>query len=239
MIFARKIADVNLPTRWAEFRLLACETEASSGGTTLGTHAALVLMHGDIHQQPPLVRIHSQCTTGEVFHSLRCDCQEQLHLAMEAIADTGRGLLIYEFQEGRGIGLLEKLRAYELQDRGRDTVEANLELGHPVDARDYAMPVAILGLLKVRALRLMTNNPDKIAAMREAGIEVLERVSAEVPSNRHSERYMEAKRRWLGHLSDLAPRPAGSVRHARLAHDPRGVRSAQGSASSLHSAAME
>jgi GTP cyclohydrolase II len=135
-----------------------------------------------------------------VFHSLRCDCHDQLHLALEQIAEEGRGALIYEQKEGRGIGLLEKLRAYELQDRGLDTIEANLELGHPVDARDYLLPAAILGMLGIRSLRLMTNNPEKIAAVRSAGIEVTERVSADVPPTRHSAGYMATKRQKLGHF---------------------------------------
>ncbi|HWE83957.1 MAG TPA: GTP cyclohydrolase II [Terracidiphilus sp.] len=196
-----QIAVVKFPTRWAEFRLRAYEgrwTGTEIGG---GTETALALVLGDVRHGSPLVRIHSQCTTGEVFHSLRCDCHDQLHLALERIAEEGRGALIYEQKEGRGIGLLEKLRAYELQDRGLDTIEANLELGHPVDARDYLLPAAILGMLGIRCLRLMTNNPEKLAAVRSAGIEVTERVSADVPSTRHSAGYMATKRQKLGHFS--------------------------------------
>jgi GTP cyclohydrolase II len=157
---------------------------------------------GDLHAAPPpVVRIHSQCTTGDAFESLRCDCHDQLHLAMHAIAEAGSGVLVYEYQEGRGIGLMEKLRAYELQDQGLDTIEANLQLGHEVDARDYRLPVRILRFLKVRSLRLMTNNPKKIHAVSSSGIDVCERLSADVPVGRHSAHYVATKRAKLGHLS--------------------------------------
>ncbi|HEU4983573.1 MAG TPA: GTP cyclohydrolase II [Acidobacteriaceae bacterium] len=197
----KQIADVNLPTRWANFRMIAFETidfNARSGEERRESALALVL--GDIHSSPPIVRIHSQCVTGEIFQSLRCDCRDQLHLAMRAIADQGSGILLYEHQEGRGIGLMEKLRAYELQDRGLDTIEANLQLGHVVDARDYALATGILRLLNVRSLRLMTNNPEKIEAVRSSGIEIVERLSADVPHCAHAERYLATKRDKLGHL---------------------------------------
>jgi len=201
----KQVANLDFPTRWAHFRLLAFEshrTNKKTGATALETALALVL--GDIHRAPPMVRIHSQCATGEIFHSLRCDCHDQLHLALQAIGQEGAGVLVYEHQEGRGIGLFEKLRAYELQDRGLDTVEANLRLGHPVDARDYALAVQILLYLKVSSLRLMSNNPEKIAAVESAGIEVVERVSADAGSNPHSSRYLATKREKLGHLSGRA-----------------------------------
>jgi GTP cyclohydrolase II len=197
----KQIADVNLPTRWANFRMIAFETidfNARSGEERRESALALVL--GDIHSSPPIVRIHSQCVTGEIFQSLRCDCRDQLHLAMRAIADQGSGILLYEHQEGRGIGLMEKLRAYELQDRGLDTIEANLQLGHVVDARDYALATGILRLLNVHSLRLMTNNPEKIEAVRSSGIEIVERLSADVPHCAHAERYLATKRDKLGHL---------------------------------------
>jgi GTP cyclohydrolase II len=197
----KQIADVNLPTRWANFRMIAFETidfNARSGEERRESALALVL--GDIHSSPPIVRIHSQCVTGEIFQSLRCDCRDQLHLAMRAIADQGSGILLYEHQEGRGIGLMEKLRAYELQDRGLDTIEANLQLGHVVDARDYALATGILRLLNVRSLRLMTNNPEKIEAVRSSGLEIVERLSADVPHCAHAERYLATKRDKLGHL---------------------------------------
>jgi GTP cyclohydrolase II len=193
---------VNFPTRWACFRLLAFEAlvhNKNTGKTTLETSLALVL--GDIHRFPPIVRIHSQCLTGEVFHSLRCDCQAQLHLALRSMAEEGAGMLIYEQQEGRGIGLMEKLRAYELQDQGFDTVEANLQLGHPIDSRDYALSVETLRFLKIRKLRLMSNNPEKIRAVLAGGIQIVERVGADVESNPHFARYLATKREKLGHLA--------------------------------------
>lgn len=198
----KQIADVNFPTRWADFRLLAFEEgrTANSAGQQ-GPQTALALVLGDIRSSAPVVRIHSQCTTGDVFHSLRCDCHDQLHLALSVIAGEGAGVLLYEQQEGRGIGLLEKLRAYELQDQGLDTVEANLRLGHAVDLRDYALAVGILRFLGIRSVRLMTNNPEKISAVRASGIQIVERLSADVPGNPHSAHYLATKRDRLGHLS--------------------------------------
>jgi GTP cyclohydrolase II len=201
----RKIADINFPTRWANFRLLAFEGGAADN-TTKQTALALIL--GDIHNSSPIVRIHSQCATGDVFHSLRCDCHDQLHLALRVIADRGVGILLYEHQEGRGIGLMEKLRAYELQDQGFDTIDANLRLGHAIDLRDYALAVDILRFLKVRSLRLMTNNPEKIDAVLSSGIEIVERLSADVPSSPHSAHYLATKREKLGHLSNSAITPS-------------------------------
>jgi len=196
----KKTAEVILPTRWADFKLLAFEgadAEKQVKGELGETALALTL--GNIHRAPPLVRIHSQCTTGEVFHSLRCDCYEQLHLALRAIAEEGAGILVYEHQEGRGIGLMEKLRAYELQDQGLDTIEANLTLGHEVDLRNYALSVEVLRFLNIHSLQLMTNNPEKIRAVRSAEIEIIRRVSADVPANPHSARYLATKREKLGH----------------------------------------
>jgi GTP cyclohydrolase II len=196
-----KVAEVILPTRWAVFNLLAFEgvyADQHADGESAETVLALTL--GNIHRVPPLVRIHSQCTTGEVFHSIRCDCYEQLHLALCTIAEKGSGVLIYEHQEGRGIGLVEKLRAYQLQDQGLDTVEANLMLGHAVDLRNYALSVEVLRFLNIRSLQLMTNNPEKIHAVRSSGIEIVRRVSADVPANPHSAQYLATKRNKLGHL---------------------------------------
>src|ERR1700723_1568402 len=190
LIRLRQIADVRFPTRWADFRLLAFEGvhERNEAGEER-METALALLLGDIRSSPPVVRVHSQCTTGDVFHSLRCDCHDQLHLAMRVIAEEGTGILLYEHQEGRGIGLMEKLRAYALQDQGLDTIEANLQLGHAVDLRDYQLAVDILHFLEVPSLRLMTNNPEKVNAVLNSGIEIVERISADVPVSPHSARY--------------------------------------------------
>ena len=196
----RKIAEVSFPTHWAAFRLMAFERkEEIRAHRRLETALALVL--GDIHTVPPLVRIHSQCTTGDIFHSLRCDCHDQLHLALRSIAEEGAGILLYEYQEGRGIGLMEKLRAYELQDAGLDTIEANLHLGHEADLRDYRLPVEILRFLKVSSVRLMTNNPDKLEAVASSNIHIAERISAEVFVSPHAARYFATKRDKMGHLT--------------------------------------
>jgi GTP cyclohydrolase II len=203
LITLRQIADISFPTWWAPFRLFGFEgLDATRRAETAPPESALALVLGDIHSSPPVVRIHSQCTTGDVFHSLRCDCHDQLHLALRVIAEEGAGILLYEHQEGRGIGLMEKLRAYALQDQGFDTIEANLKLGHAVDLRDYRLPVQILRFLKVGAVRLMTNNPEKIDAVVASGIEIVERMSAEVPSSPYSAHYLATKREKLGHLSD-------------------------------------
>ena len=147
-----------------------------------------------------LVRIHSECLTGDVFHSLRCDCRSQLELALDQIVAEGRGLLIYEHQEGRGIGLLNKLRAYELQDGGLDTVEANEKLGFKADLRDYALPAAILQYFGVKEVRLLSNNPDKVAALESAGIRVVERAPLVAPPLATTAQYLKTKRDKLGHL---------------------------------------
>jgi GTP cyclohydrolase II len=195
----RKIAEVSFPTRWAPFRLLAFEGQAGCERGHFETALALIL--GNIHAKPPLVRIHSQCATGDIFHSLRCDCHDQLHLALRSIAEEGAGILLYEYQEGRGIGLMEKLRAYELQDAGLDTIEANLHLGHKADLRDYRLPVEILRFLTISSVRLMTNNPEKIRAVASSNISIMERISAEVLVSPHAVRYFATKRDKMGHLT--------------------------------------
>jgi GTP cyclohydrolase II len=157
---------------------------------------------GDLSGAPPLVRIHSQCLTGDVFHSLRCDCRAQLELALESIAREGRGVLIYLNQEGRGIGLLNKLRAYELQDHGADTVEANEQLGFEADLRGYEMAGGILRFLGLSAVRLMSNNPEKVQAVEQAGVRVAERVPCIVAPVESTEDYLRTKREKLGHLFD-------------------------------------
>lgn len=196
----RKIAEVSLPTRWATFRLLGFERE-QQGGNPSRLDTALALVLGNVHAKPSLVRIHSQCATGDIFHSLRCDCHDQLHLALRRIAEEGAGVLLYEHQEGRGIGLMEKLRAYELQDAGLDTIEANLHLGHEADLRDYQLSVEILRFLKVFSLRLITNNPEKVKALESSDICVVERVGADVHVSPHAVRYLATKRDKMGHLA--------------------------------------
>jgi GTP cyclohydrolase II len=210
----KKVAEANFPTRWGRFRIHGFEAQcgdsssnsvAKANGNCNGQacpekETAVALVMGDIHSAPPLVRIHSQCLTGDVFHSMRCDCRQQLELALSSIAETGAGILIYEQQEGRGIGLMAKLQAYELQDRGLDTVEANVELGYDNDYREYKLPAEMLRQLGVKQVRLMSNNPDKVAALENAGIEVIERVSAEVEPYAHSENYLRTKKEKMGHL---------------------------------------
>src|SRR5712691_5558841 len=165
----RRVGNTRMPTKWGMFRAMAFEREISNGDRRVETALALVL--GDVTKGVPLVRIHSQCFTGEMLGSLRCDCRDQLEMAMQAIAEEGRGLLIYEHQEGRGIGLSAKLQAYALQDDGLDTVEANHALGFEADCRDFSLPAAILHELGVGRVRLLTNNPHKVRAMSDAGIE--------------------------------------------------------------------
>src|SRR3954452_25017919 len=162
-----KIAEADFPTRFGHFRIHGYE-----GHTATGVEEAVVLTMGDIYTPPPLVRIHSQCLTGDVFHSLRCDCRAQLELALYMVGEEGRGIIIYEHQEGRGIGLMNKLRAYELQDGGADTVEANEQLGFKADLRIYEMPGAILKQMGVNKVRLLSNNPEKIQALEKAGVAV-------------------------------------------------------------------
>ena len=204
----RKLADADFPTRWGQFRILGfegvvanpqpCNEDLPAPVVRIETAVALVM--GDIHAAPPIVRIHSQCLTGDVFHSLRCDCRQQLELALATIADAGNGILLYENQEGRGIGLMAKLQAYELQDQGMDTIEANIELGYAADCRRFELPGEILKLLKVPAVRLITNNPEKVEALEAAGVEVVERISALVPESDENARYLETKREKMGHL---------------------------------------
>ena len=208
-----KVAEADFPTRWGNFRIMGfegvlpsarpcCEHGEAAGKRVEGLVA---LVMGDIHSAAPIVRIHSQCLTGDVFGSLRCDCRLQLELALKKIADEGAGILLYEQQEGRGIGLMAKLKAYELQDKGLDTVEANVELGFAPDCRAYELPAEVLKLLGVPAVRLITNNPEKVAALEAAGIRVTERVSAEVEAQDSFERYLRTKQEKMGHILDSIP----------------------------------
>ncbi len=205
----KKIAEADFPTRWGAFRILGFEGQASNATATAGCESnaevegLVALVMGDIHSAPPLVRIHSQCLTGDVFGSLRCDCRLQLELALKKIGEAGVGILLYEQQEGRGIGLMAKLKAYELQDQGRDTVEANVELGFAADCREYELPAKVLQLLGVKSVRLMTNNPEKVAALEQAGIAVVERVSAEVEPQETFAAYLKTKQEKMGHLLEM------------------------------------
>lgn len=202
LVSVTKIADADFPTRWGHFRILGFEGIPQPGDPTRKElEGAVALVMGDVHAAAPLVRIHSQCLTGDVFHSLRCDCHDQLHLALKRIAEEGAGILLYEQQEGRGIGLMAKLRAYELQDQGLDTIEANHQLGFPTDLRAFELPAAILKELGIAAVRLMTNNPEKVSALEAGGIQVVERVDATIPSEPTFERYLETKREKLGHFT--------------------------------------
>ena len=197
----KKHAEPNFHTRWGQFRISGFGGECGTNGQGEGNkEEAIALVMGDIHSTPPLVRIHSQCLTGDVFASMRCDCRQQLELALSMIADAGAGILIYEQQEGRGIGLMAKIQAYELQDRGLDTIEANEKLGFDSDYRQYVLPAEMLKLLGVRAVRLISNNPDKVAALENAGIDVVERISAEVEPYEHAEKYLQTKKDRMGHL---------------------------------------
>ena len=192
----RKVAEANFPSRFGHFRIYGFE-----GIYHGSTEECVVLRMGELAgEEPPLLRIHSQCLTGDVFHSLRCDCRSQLELSLNLIAEEGRGLVIYEHQEGRGIGLLNKLRAYELQDQGADTVEANERLGFEADLRNYQMPAEILAHFGVRQVRLLSNNPDKIAALEHAGIEVTERIPCIVAPHESSQGYLQTKKQKMGHL---------------------------------------
>jgi GTP cyclohydrolase II len=192
------IASADFPTRWGRFRIYGFRSGSGDGNGEVEEAVALVM--GDVHANAPLVRIHSQCLTGDVFHSLRCDCRQQLEMALGMIRDLGAGILIYEQQEGRGIGLMAKLQAYELQDAGLDTVEANERLGFKADHRDFALPGQMLKALGVSRVRVLSNNPEKVEALQRAGIEVVERVPCEVVASPHAEEYLKTKKEKLGHL---------------------------------------
>jgi len=198
-IVVRKLATAEFPTRWGKFRIFGFEGEFGASSERR-TESAVALVMGDIQATAPLVRIHSQCLTGDVFASLRCDCRQQLEMALSMIAQRGAGVLIYEQQEGRGIGLMAKLQAYELQDLGLDTVEANERLGFKADQREFALPAEILRALQISEVRLLSNNPDKVAALERGGIKVIERVPCEVSASPHAEDYLKTKKEKMGHL---------------------------------------
>jgi GTP cyclohydrolase II len=195
----RQIASADFPTRWGAFRIFGFKGDFGADGNRR-TEEAVALVMGDVQANAPLVRIHSQCLTGDVFGSLRCDCRAQLEMALAMIAEEGSGVLIYEQQEGRGIGLMAKLQAYELQDSGLDTVEANEKLGFKADHRQFTLPAEILKSLGISRVRLLSNNPEKVAALEQGGIVVTERVPCEAAHNVHAEEYLKTKKEKLGHL---------------------------------------
>jgi GTP cyclohydrolase II len=196
-----RIASARMPTKWGMFEAIGFERDISNGSQRV--ESALAMVMGDPTEGVPLLRIHSQCFMGEVLGSLRCDCRDQLEIAMRAIAEEGRGLVIYEYQEGRGIGLMAKLEAYELQDAGLDTVEANHALGFKADCRDFNLSAAILRDLGIKRVHLLSNNPRKAAALAQNGIELVVQLSCEALPNPHSLAYLRAKKEKMGHALSL------------------------------------
>jgi 3,4-dihydroxy 2-butanone 4-phosphate synthase/GTP cyclohydrolase II len=195
-----RVATARMPTKWGMFNAAGFERAANCNARI---DTALAMTMGDLTGKAPLLRIHSQCFTGEGLGSLRCDCNDQLSIAMRAIAAEGQGLVIYEYQEGRGIGLMAKLKAYELQDGGLDTVDANHALGFSADGRDYSLPVAILRELGVHRVRLLTNNPAKARALIDAGLEVVARIPCEAKANPYSLPYLRTKKERMDHALSL------------------------------------
>lgn len=189
-----KIAEANLPTETGEFRIAGFRAKEDG-------EEFVALIKGELSpEEPTFVRIHSQCLTGDVFRSLKCDCGPQLEAAMARIEEAGKGVIIYQMQEGRGIGILNKIRAYALQDQGADTVEANVRLGFKADAREFARCAEILKSLGLHKVRIMSNNPDKIAALEKSGMEIVERVPLQMHSSKQSEEYLKTKKEKMGHL---------------------------------------
>jgi GTP cyclohydrolase II len=212
-----RIASARMPTKWGMFDAVGFERDVSNGTSRVETALAIVM--GDLTEGVPLLRIYSQCFTGEVLGSLRCDCRDQLEMAMQAIAEEGRGLMIYEYQEGRGIGLMAKLEAYELQDAGLDTVEANHALGFKADCRDFGLPAAILHDLGVQRVRLLSNNPRKASALAANGVEVVAQLSCEAAPNPHSFAYLRTKKEKMHHALSL--RKDGGTAQTRDVHAVR------------------
>ena len=192
-----RVAEAKLPTEWGEFRIAGYRSLESK-------EEFVVLYKGDLRPEiPTLVRIHSQCLTGDVFASTKCDCGPQLHRTMQMIEEAGRGAVVYQQQEGRGIGIINKIRAYALQDQGADTVEANERLGLAVDWREYRQCAEVLFDLGLCKVRVISNNPGKLRALEEAGLEIVERVSIQVPAQEPASKYLQTKREKLGHLLEV------------------------------------
>ena len=196
----QRVAEAKLPTEWGEFRIAGYRSLTSN-------EEFVVLYRGELRPNvPTLVRIHSQCLTGDVFASMKCDCGEQLHRTLQMIQQEGRGAVVYQQQEGRGIGIINKIRAYALQDEGADTVEANERLDLPVDSRDYRQCAEILFDLGLCEVKVISNNPGKLQALKEAGLEIVERVSIEVETAEPAARYLRTKKEKMGHLLTLKSR---------------------------------
>lgn len=192
-----RVAEAKLPTEWGDFQIAGYRSLTSA-------EEFVVLYKGELRPDvPTLVRIHSQCLTGDVFGSKKCDCGEQLHRTMQMIDEEGRGAIVYQQQEGRGIGIINKIRAYALQDEGADTVEANERLGLAVDSREYRQCAEVLFDLGLCKVKVISNNPGKLRALEEAGLEIAERISIEVPSSAPAAKYMQTKKEKMGHLLDL------------------------------------
>jgi len=191
-----RVVSTHLPTGFGVFKLIGFERRKMAKREN---ETALVMTLGDLQDGVPLLRIHSECLTGEVLGSLRCDCRGQLEVAMSTIAERGSGLVIYLHQEGRGIGLMAKLKAYALQDQGLDTIEANEALGFDADCRDFSLAVAVLHKLRVRQVRLMSNNPQKVEALTKGGIEVIELIPCEAPPSPYALSYLRTKKKRMGH----------------------------------------
>jgi 3,4-dihydroxy 2-butanone 4-phosphate synthase/GTP cyclohydrolase II len=193
-----RVAVANLPTEWGDFKIAGYRSKTSP-------EEFVVIFKGELRPDiATLVRIHSQCLTGDVFGSRKCDCGEQLHRTLQMIEAEGRGAIVYQQQEGRGIGIINKIRAYELQDRGADTVEANERLGLAVDAREYRQCAEVLFDLGLCKVRVLSNNPGKLQALEEAGMEIVERVAIEVPPNKNATAYLKTKKEKMGHLLGLS-----------------------------------
>ncbi len=193
----QKAAEAKLPTEFGAFRIVGFRSTNSD-------EEFVALVKGDINpEEPTLVRIHSQCLTGDVFHSLKCDCGPQLQRAMKLIQSEGKGIIVYQQQEGRGIGIVNKIAAYALQDEGADTIEANVRLGFEIDQREYGQCAEVIKLLGAQRLKLMSNNPDKVRALRNAGLEIVERVPLEISANQPAFKYLLTKKEKMGHLLQL------------------------------------